>query len=194
MITQSHSAAPGAYRFFAVNAFDEVLSLRELECADDVEATAIAESLTSAGAGVEVWDIGRRVIKLSGDHGTAGEEMTAALSPGRDRPGQARAAMARWENEGGAIVPGTPATMRSPRSAVVGMYVNDIGVLRIAIGGHRLECIGATPPHDHPRIFLEMGEDASVRCPYCATLFVYDRSLEGRETFPAQCFYRDTQP
>ncbi|MGH6952339.1 MAG: hypothetical protein ACREH4_15860 [Vitreimonas sp.] len=56
--------AMSAYRFFVVDEFDRVSSLQWRECACDAEAKAVAESLASAGSGVEVWEIGRLVSKL----------------------------------------------------------------------------------------------------------------------------------
>jgi uncharacterized Zn-finger protein len=32
-------------------------------------------------------------------------------------------------------------------------------------------CIGESPPQDHPHVYINMGEAATVLCPYCATLF-----------------------
>jgi hypothetical protein len=45
-------------------------------------------------------------------------------------------------------------------------------------------CIGATPPYDHPHVFLDMGEDREKVCPYCSTLFEYRLSLGPTETDP----------
>ena len=34
--------------------------------------------------------------------------------------------------------------------------------------------MGATPPFDHPHIFIDMGDDGEAICSYCSTRFVYD--------------------
>jgi hypothetical protein len=57
-------SAMNTYRFFAVDEFDHVTSLLWRECTGDAEAKAVAESLVSQRAGIEVWDIGRLVSKL----------------------------------------------------------------------------------------------------------------------------------
>ncbi|MGL4495747.1 MAG: zinc-finger domain-containing protein [Beijerinckiaceae bacterium] len=66
-------------------------------------------------------------------------------------------------------------------------FHNDSGVSRIEIGAKRFMCIGATPPFDHPHVFLDMGSDAEIICPYCSTLFSYKASLHGDATVPPGC-------
>lgn len=48
---------------------------------------------------------------------------------------------------------------------------NDSGKDEILIDAREFECIGATPPFDHPHIFLDMGDDNQIVCPYCSTLY-----------------------
>ena len=50
MAEQFQSTAMGTYRFFVVNRFDEVLSLREIECAGAADATAPAGAPAAASA------------------------------------------------------------------------------------------------------------------------------------------------
>ena len=47
--------------------------------------------------------------------------------------------------------------------------------------------MGARPPFDHPHIFLDMGSDHQVICPYCSTLYVYDPRLKPDESDPPGC-------
>ena len=35
-------------------------------------------------------------------------------------------------------------------------------------------CVGAMPPFDHPHVFLDMGDDDEIICPYCSTLYRHD--------------------
>ena len=44
------------------------------------------------------------------------------------------------------------------------------------------------PPFDHPHVFLDMGEDSQVLCPYCSTLFVHDPRLAADESDPTDCY------
>ena len=67
-------------------------------------------------------------------------------------------------------------------------FVNDDGLPEIRIGAREFECMGATPPHDHPHIYLDMGNDAEIRCPYCGTLFRHDPAL-GRAAADATARY-----
>lgn len=64
---------------------------------------------------------------------------------------------------------------------------NDQGVEKIFVGVKELQCMGARPPFDHPHIFLDMGEDNQILCPYCSTLFVHDGALGPKESDPENC-------
>ena len=48
---------------------------------------------------------------------------------------------------------------------VVPHFHNDPGVQVIEIGAKEFMCVGATPPYDHPHVFLDMGEDNEIICP-----------------------------
>lgn len=61
---------------------------------------------------------------------------------------------------------------------------NDEGVEKIFVGVKELNCMGARPPYDHPHVFLDMGTDTQVMCPYCSTLFVHDPRLHADESDP----------
>ena len=50
-------------------------------------------------------------------------------------------------------------------------FANDHGEAEIKINIREFECIGASPPFDHPHIFLDMGDDDEIICPYCSTLY-----------------------
>ena len=70
---------------------------------------------------------------------------------------------------------------------VVPHFQNDLGVPVIEIGSKEFMCVGATPPHDHPHVFLDMGEDREIICPYCSTLFRFDPALDSHAAHPEQC-------
>ncbi|HLC08026.1 MAG TPA: zinc-finger domain-containing protein [Methyloceanibacter sp.] len=72
--------------------------------------------------------------------------------------------------------------------------INDQGVGRIGIGVKEFQCMGASPPHDHPHVYLDMGDDAELVCPYCSTLYVYDPALRAGESDPSGCVYVATAP
>ena len=71
-------------------------------------------------------------------------------------------------------------------------FHNDAGHARIAIGVKTFMCVGAIPPHDHPHVFLDMGDADEIVCPYCSTLYVYDSTLAPNETVPAGCVFDAT--
>jgi uncharacterized Zn-finger protein len=70
---------------------------------------------------------------------------------------------------------------------VVPHFHNDPGVPVIEIGATEFMCVGATPPHDHPHVFLDMGEDKEIICPYCSTLYRYNPALDSHAARPPQC-------
>lgn len=72
-------------------------------------------------------------------------------------------------------------------AAVVPHFANDKGAEKIFVGVKELQCMGARPPFDHPHVFLDMGVDNQVLCPYCSTLYLYDARLAATECDPADC-------
>lgn len=75
--------------------------------------------------------------------------------------------------------------------SVVPHFHNDAGIPVIEIGAHEFKCVGAKPPHDHPHVYLDMGSDDEIVCPYCSTLYRYDPALKAAETRPAGCIYHE---
>lgn len=68
--------------------------------------------------------------------------------------------------------------------SVVPHFANDAGAEKITVGVKELKCMGARPPYDHPHVFLDMGSDDQVLCPYCSTLYRYDARLAPTESVP----------
>ena len=66
-------------------------------------------------------------------------------------------------------------------------FHNTPGVASVRIGTHKFMCMGALPPFDHPHIFLDLGSDTEVVCPYCSTLYKYDAGLQPGAADPAAC-------
>jgi uncharacterized Zn-finger protein len=66
-------------------------------------------------------------------------------------------------------------------------FHNDAGVRAIGIPAKKLMCIGARPPQDHPHVFLDMGGDDEIVCPYCSTLYRYCADLHGQDSDPPGC-------
>jgi uncharacterized Zn-finger protein len=67
-------------------------------------------------------------------------------------------------------------------------FHNQVGVARVRIGVKEFMCIGALPPSDHPHVFLDMGDENEMICPYCSTRFVFDATL-GDDCDPPECAY-----
>jgi uncharacterized Zn-finger protein len=68
-------------------------------------------------------------------------------------------------------------------------FHNDPGVPVIHLGSREFMCIGARPPFDHPHVFLDMGSDDEIICPYCSTLFRYRAALGPGRAEPAECLW-----
>ena len=73
----------------------------------------------------------------------------------------------------------------------VAHFHNDPGVPVIEIGAREFMCVGAMPPHDHPHIFCDMGDDTEFICAYCSTLYRFNPSLGPRQSRPPECALRD---
>ncbi len=69
-------------------------------------------------------------------------------------------------------------------------FANDLGVEKISVGVKEFQCMGARPPYDHPHVYLDMGQDSQILCPYCSTLYVLDERLADDETDPKGCLVR----
>ena len=55
----------------------------------------------------------------------------------------------------------------------------------IEIGSQEFMCVGANPPFDHPHVFLDLGNDNEIICPYCSTLYRFSADLAAGEARPA---------
>ena len=71
-------------------------------------------------------------------------------------------------------------------------FKNDAGLARIRIHAREFMCVGASPPLDHPHIFIDMGDESEAVCPYCSTHFKYEPSLHGHAD-PAICEWKQGQ-
>jgi uncharacterized Zn-finger protein len=70
-------------------------------------------------------------------------------------------------------------------SGPVPHLANDQGAEKIFVGVHEFNCMGARPPFDHPHVYLDMGDDGQILCPYCSTLYIYDPRLSAAESDPS---------
>lgn len=76
---------------------------------------------------------------------------------------------------------------------IVPHFHNDPGVSVIEIGAKEFMCVGETPPLDHPHVFLDMGGDTELICPYCSTLYRFDPTLSARAARPPECALPDLE-
>jgi uncharacterized Zn-finger protein len=70
-------------------------------------------------------------------------------------------------------------------------FRNDLGVPEICIGVREFECIGVSPPQDHPHIYIDMAEADTILCPYCGTRFRFDPRLTPLDADPPDSFFAD---
>jgi uncharacterized Zn-finger protein len=83
---------------------------------------------------------------------------------------------------------------RPMAQTLVPHLVNDKGVDQIAIGVKEFQCMGASPPFDHPHVYLDMGDGDQLVCPYCSTLYRYDPGLGAAQSDPPTCVFAATAP
>ncbi len=69
-------------------------------------------------------------------------------------------------------------------------FHNSDGLARIEIGSKEFQCVGALPPFDHPHVFLDMGKDNDIVCPYCSTHYVFNSRLAPGAAEPASAVYQ----
>ncbi len=74
---------------------------------------------------------------------------------------------------------------------VVPHFQNDAGVSVIEIGATEFMCVGARPPFDHPHVFLDMGDDREIICPYCSTLYRHATDLAAGDSRPPECALKE---
>ena len=70
---------------------------------------------------------------------------------------------------------------------VVPHFHNDPGVPVIEVGAREFQCVGALPPHDHPHVYLDMGVEKEIVCPYCSTLYRFNAKLDVHAAKPPEC-------
>lgn len=74
--------------------------------------------------------------------------------------------------------------------SVIPHFHNDAGVDVVEIGAREFKCMGARPPYDHPHVFLDMGDDGEIVCPYCSTLYRHDPDLKPTQSRPEDCAHK----
>jgi len=54
-----------------------------------------------------------------------------------------------------------------------------IAVETIAVDTTTVACDGGVGAHGHPRVYLNLGHDGKIDCPYCGRRFVLTRKPQG---------------
>lgn len=72
-------------------------------------------------------------------------------------------------------------------------FQNDRAVSEIRIGTREFKCIGVSPPHDHPHVYIDMGDDDTISCPYCATRYRFDPQLALFESETGDSIFVDPE-
>lgn len=70
-------------------------------------------------------------------------------------------------------------------------FHNTAGVPVIEVGAKEFMCVGEKPPFDHPHVFIDMGEETEIVCPYCSTLFRFNPRLNPHAALPAECALKE---
>ena len=72
-------------------------------------------------------------------------------------------------------------------------FHNTEGLKRIEVGSKEFMCVGALPPFDHPHIYLDMGKEDEIVCPYCSTHYIFNASLAAGTSEPLSAVYQAEQ-
>lgn len=67
-------------------------------------------------------------------------------------------------------------------------FFNELGLDSIEIGVAAFHCMGVMPPHDHPHVYLNIGEQADLLCPYRSTKYRLNCALRWNQTKPPNCW------
>ena len=70
---------------------------------------------------------------------------------------------------------------------IIPHFQNDAGIPAIEIGTRKFMCVGATPPFDHPHVFLDIGDNDEIVCPYCSTVYRHCPNLGADAARPPEC-------
>ena len=79
-------------------------------------------------------------------------------------------------------------TYRAANPPQVPLFFNQSGVSSIEIGVFAFDCMGVPAPDNHPHVYLNMGMQANIRCPYCSTQYRFNPALRWNETIPPGCW------
>lgn len=71
-------------------------------------------------------------------------------------------------------------------------FHNSEGLAQIEIGAREFKCVGAEPPFDHPHVYLDMGADNEIVCPYCSTHYIFNSKLGSGMAEPATAIFQPT--
>ena len=109
------------------------------------------------------------------------DETAMGLGDGFDRGPTAQKQSGAKEGREDASTDGT-------RTSEAPAFFNPLGVDSIEIGVAAFDCIGLPPPDDHPHVYLNMGEQRDIQCPYCSTHYRLNPLLNWNETIPPGCW------
>lgn len=106
----------------------------------------------------------------------------------RTRRRELHDAIDAWSHEGVRAPKLTAGPAHSEDSCDVPEYLNDVGASTIWIGALAFSCVGASPPNDHPHVYLNIKGARDIPCPYCSTHFSFRAGLGRCETDPPGCY------
>lgn len=127
-------------------------------------------------------------------------ETEGGALPMRAKPAPVRAGLRSWVLNSShrdvrtplASFGSTDAVVKSGQRLGYPKFKNDRGVPEIRIAAREFECIGASPPNDHPHIHIDMGSQDTILCPYCGTRYRMDAALSpALQANPADSLFVD---
>jgi uncharacterized Zn-finger protein len=70
-------------------------------------------------------------------------------------------------------------------------FQNSMGLARIDVNAKEFMCIGATPPYDHPHVFMDMGAADEIICPYCSTVYRHNNKIAAGTALPVEAEWHE---
>ena len=72
-------------------------------------------------------------------------------------------------------------------------FHNTAGHKVIEVGVKEFMSIGALPPFDHPHVYLDMGKESEIICPYCSTHYRHDAALKAGTCAPPDALWQEPE-
>jgi uncharacterized Zn-finger protein len=157
------------------------VTLRSTRIPEQFDCPTAANSQFDIDA-IESWEMEGGALHRHSPAGTSSG--SCALPANRDA--------SDLETQESVAFPGAISSSRSGETMMASRYPkfrNDRAVPEIRIGAREFNCIGVSPPQDHPHVYINIGDQDTILCPY--SRYRYDSRLAPFEADPQDCLFVD---